>query len=103
MTSALKRGRPYAAKRPKWATSPIPRPGALKTNRTYNLGVLYEDPQHSGLGHEYFSRILESFRAQAEACGYDVTFINRNVGKRALVLPGSTAATAAWTAYVWYA
>lgn len=82
MTSALKRGRPYAAKRPKWATSPIPRPGALKTNRTYNLGVLYEDPQHSGLGHEYFSRILESFRAQAEACGYDVTFINRNVGKR---------------------
>ena len=55
---------------------------ALKTNRTYNLGVLYEDPQHSGLGHEYFSRILESFRAQAEACGYDVTFINRNVGKR---------------------
>ena len=40
---------------------------ALKTNRTYNLGVLYEDPQHSGLGHEYFSRILESFRAQAAA------------------------------------
>ena len=39
---------------------------ALKTNRTYNLGVLYEDPQHSGLGHEYFSRILESFRAQAD-------------------------------------
>ncbi len=55
---------------------------ALKTNRTYNLGVLYEDPQQSGLGHEYFSRILESFRAQAETCGYDVTFINRNVGKR---------------------
>ncbi len=54
---------------------------ALKTNRTYNLGVLYEDPQQSGLGHEYFSRILESFRAQAETYGYDVTFINRNVGK----------------------
>lgn len=53
---------------------------ALKTNRTYNLGVLFEDPQHSGLGHEYFSRILESFRAQAEAHGYDVTFINRNIG-----------------------
>ncbi len=55
---------------------------ALKTNRTYNLGVLYEDPQQSGLSHEYFSRILESFRARAETCGYDVTFINRNVGKR---------------------
>ena len=24
---------------------------ALKTNRTYNLGVLYEDPQHRGRGH----------------------------------------------------
>ncbi len=55
---------------------------ALKTNRTYNLGVLYEDPQQSGLGHEYFSRILESFRSHAETNGYDVTFINRNVGKR---------------------
>ncbi len=55
---------------------------ALKTNRTYNLGVLYEDAQQSGLGHEYFSRILESFRAQAETYGYDVTFINRHVGKR---------------------
>lgn len=53
---------------------------ALKTNRTYNLGVLFEDPQRSGLGHEYFSQILESFRAQAESHGYDVTFINRNIG-----------------------
>lgn len=55
---------------------------ALKTNRTYNLGVLYEDAQQSGLGHEYFSRILEGFRASAEQAGYDVTFINRNVGRR---------------------
>lgn len=53
---------------------------ALKTNRTYNLGVLFEDPQRSGLGHEYFSQILESFRAQAESHGYDVTFINHNIG-----------------------
>ena len=55
---------------------------ALKTNRTYNLGVLFLDERRSGLGHEYFSSMLECFKAEAEAHGYDITFINRNVGGR---------------------
>ncbi len=54
---------------------------ALRLNRTYNLGVLFEDAQHAGLNHEYFSAILEGFRSKAEQEGYDVTFINRNVGE----------------------
>ena len=49
---------------------------ALKTNRTYNLGVLFVDERHSGLAHEYFSAVLESFKAEAEAHGYDITFLN---------------------------
>ena len=53
---------------------------ALKTNRTYNLGVLITDERRSGLSHEYFTTMLESFKAEAEVCGYDITFINRNVG-----------------------
>lgn len=53
---------------------------ALKTNRTYNLGVLFVDERHSGLAHEYFSSMLESFKVEAEAHGYDITFINHNVG-----------------------
>ena len=53
---------------------------ALKTNRTHNLGVLIADEWRSGLGHEYFSAMLESFKAEAEAHGYDITFINHNVG-----------------------
>ena len=53
---------------------------ALKTNRTYNLGVLFVDERRSGLGHEYFSAMLESFKVEAEAHGYDITFINHNVG-----------------------
>lgn len=52
---------------------------ALKTNRTYHLGVLVLDERRSGLGHEYFSSMLESFKVEAEARGYDITFINRNV------------------------
>lgn len=53
---------------------------ALKTNRTYNLGVLFVDERRSGLAHEYFSSVLESFKVEAENHGYDITFINSNVG-----------------------
>lgn len=53
---------------------------SLKTNRTYNLGVLFVDEQHSGLAHEYFSAVLESFKKEAESHGYDITFLNHNVG-----------------------
>jgi len=53
---------------------------ALKTNRTYNLGVLFVDERRSGLAHEYFSSVLESFKVEAEKHGYDITFINHNVG-----------------------
>lgn len=55
---------------------------ALKTNRTYNLGVLFVDETCSGLRHEYFSAMLDSFKVEAESHGYDITFINRNVGMR---------------------
>ncbi len=33
---------------------------ALKTNRTYHIGVLFVDERRSGLGHEYFATMLES-------------------------------------------
>ena len=49
---------------------------ALKTNRTYDLGILFTDRQNSGFMHEYFASTLNSFRAEAERCGYDITFIN---------------------------
>lgn len=55
---------------------------ALKTNRTYNLGVLFMDERRSGLAHEYFSAMLDSLKLEAEAHGYDITFINHNVGGR---------------------
>lgn len=55
---------------------------ALKTNRSYNLGMLLVDERRSGLGHEYFSTIIEGFKAEAESRGYDVTFINSHVGNQ---------------------
>ncbi|SFQ28726.1 transcriptional regulator, LacI family [Lachnospiraceae bacterium XBB1006] len=51
---------------------------ALKTNRTYNIGLLYTGAE-PGLTHEYFSIILENFKAAIEAKGYDITFVNRGV------------------------
>lgn len=54
----------------------------LKTNRTYNLGVLFVDEARSGLTHDYFAAMLESFKVRAESRGYDITFTNCNVNSR---------------------
>lgn len=48
----------------------------LKTNRTYNIGVLFIDGNYSGLTHDFFNHVLDSFKRTAEAHGYDITFIN---------------------------
>lgn len=48
----------------------------LKTNRTHNLGVLFADEGHNGLTHSYFSKVLDSFKNEAELNGYNITFIN---------------------------
>ena len=51
---------------------------ALKTNRSYNLGILFVDEAQSGLTHDYYASLLDSFKRTAEAQGYDLTFINSN-------------------------
>jgi len=52
---------------------------ALKTNRTFNLGVLFVDEAGSGLTHNYFSLVLDAFKVEAELMGYDITFISNNI------------------------
>lgn len=49
---------------------------ALKTNRSHNIGVLFVDDAQSGLTHDYFSYVLDSFKRTAEQQDYDITFIN---------------------------
>lgn len=48
----------------------------LKTNRSYNLGVLFIDEARSGLTHDYFGVVLENFKVTVEKEGYDITFIS---------------------------
>lgn len=49
---------------------------ALKTKRSYNIGVLFAVDDHSGLTHDYFAYVLDSLKCMVEARGYDITFIN---------------------------
>lgn len=55
---------------------------ALKTSRSYNFGVLFEINTSLGLTHEYFGRIINSFKVRAEELGYDLSFISDHLGGR---------------------
>lgn len=46
---------------------------ALKTNRSYNIGILYEDE----IQHEYFSLMIDRIKKAAENKGYDITFLRK--------------------------
>lgn len=47
----------------------------LRTNRTHDIGVIFEDVTGSGLRHQYFATIFGSLQSAAMAAGYDVTFM----------------------------
>lgn len=53
---------------------------ALKTNRTYSIGIVFTDLSNSGFMHEFFASTLNHFRMEAERRGYDITFISENMG-----------------------
>lgn len=55
---------------------------ALKTKKTYNIGVLFSTMFNHGLRNEYFAHILASFNEYATSRGYDINFIEHNVGNR---------------------
>ncbi len=57
---------------------------ALKTNRSYNLGVLFADENQSGLTHPFFASVLNCFKQEAENNGYDITFISHDLGGNAM-------------------
>ncbi len=55
---------------------------ALKTKKSYNIGVLMVDKAQNGLKHHYFASILDSFKVIMEHNGYDLTFISNQIGER---------------------
>ena len=51
----------------------------LKTSRSNNIGILYEDR----MNHEYFSSLLDELRTYADYRGYDLTLIGHGRGEEA--------------------
>ncbi|MCR5637556.1 MAG: LacI family transcriptional regulator [Lachnospiraceae bacterium] len=55
---------------------------ALKTNRSYNIGILFEDAAGNGFTNEYYAQLLQAIKQEAESRGYDITFIYNKIGGR---------------------
>ncbi len=54
----------------------------IKMKKTFNIGVLFQTLSNHGLRNEYFAHILASFKEKAARKGYDITFIEHNIGNR---------------------
>ena len=48
----------------------------LKTTHSYNVGVLFNHEDYSGLTHDYYAFVLDSLKNTVEQKGYDITFVN---------------------------
>jgi len=49
----------------------------LRTNRTNNIGVIFEDKTGSGFQHQYFAKIISGLQLVAQTKGYDITFTSQ--------------------------
>lgn len=47
---------------------------ALRTNRTNDIGVIFEDKTGSGFQHQYFAKIISGLQQAAQEHEFDVTF-----------------------------
>jgi DNA-binding LacI/PurR family transcriptional regulator len=56
----------------------------LSLNKSWLIGIIYSDNLGIGFSHPHFSVILEGFKQEAEKEGYEITFINRNMGNRSM-------------------
>ena len=55
---------------------------ALKTKKSYCIGILFVDGTNSGITHDFFSQLLEAFKEFVEKKGYDIAFVNRYIGEQ---------------------
>ena len=50
----------------------------LRTNRTYDLCVIFEDKTGAGFQHQYFAKIISGIQRVAQNNGYEITFTGRS-------------------------
>lgn len=53
----------------------------LRTNRTYDIGVIFEDKTGAGFQHEYFATIISGIQKVAQEKGYEMTFLGASSQK----------------------
>ncbi len=53
----------------------------LRTNRTYDIGVIFEDKTGSGFQHQYFAKIISGLQSVAQREGYEITFTGSAPGR----------------------
>ena len=49
---------------------------SLRTNRTYDIGVIFEDKTGAGFQHQYFATIISGIQRVAFSKGYEMTFVS---------------------------
>lgn len=53
---------------------------SLVSKKSYTIGIIFDEITGVGLQHPLFSKILESFKLNVEARGYDLMFLSKNMG-----------------------
>ena len=49
-------------------------------SKSLNLGLIFQDENARGLTHPFFAPLINAFKNEAEMRGYDITFLNHNIG-----------------------
>jgi LacI family transcriptional regulator len=55
---------------------------SLITQKSYTIGIIFEEITGVGLQHPLFSKILESFKNTVEAQGFDIMFLSNRMGSK---------------------
>jgi len=55
---------------------------SLVTQKSWTIGVIFQEVTGVGLQHPLFSKILESFKSVVEAQGYDIMFLSNSMGSK---------------------
>ncbi len=56
----------------------------LKTNKSFLIGLILIEETNVGVDNPYFSKIIQSFKAEVEKYGYSITFIVKKLGDKEL-------------------
>ncbi|RNA66647.1 LacI family DNA-binding transcriptional regulator [Alteribacter keqinensis] len=53
---------------------------SLTTKKSWTIGVIFVEDLGVGMKHPFFSAVIESFKQNVEALGYDIIFLSQNIG-----------------------